>query len=246
MTIYTSTDRFYGGRLILRQPKLGYRAGIDPIFLAAAVTAKPGDSVLDLGAGVGSAGLCLLSRCPAVKVDALEIQSELVALALDNAQANHGFDHFVVHQGDVTLPPDSLAGRCFDWVMTNPPWTEAGTGTAPPAPTKAVGHMEAEADLALWLKAAVGFLRHKGTLVMIHRADRLDDIVAGLVRLKMGAITVCPLYPSADKAAIRVLVSARKGVKSPSAILPGLVLHGADGLYTDAATAILDHGRALV
>jgi tRNA1(Val) A37 N6-methylase TrmN6 len=231
---------------VLRQPKAGYRAGGDPIFLAASLSVKPGDTVLDLGAGVGTAGLCLLARCPTTKVEALEIQSELVSLALDNAQANHGFDHFVVHQGDVSNPPDSLVGRCFDWVMTNPPWTEAGTGTAPPTATKAVGHMESEVDLAQWLKAAVGFLRHKGTLVMIHRADRVDDIVAGLVRHKMGGITIRPLYPCLEKAAIRAIISARKGVNTPAEILPGLILHNADGSFTDAAAAILDHGRALV
>jgi len=245
MTMYTSTDRFYGGRLVLRQPKTGYRAGGDPIFLAAAVAARPDETVLDLGAGVGTAGLCLLARCPKVKVEALEIQGELVALALDNAHANHGFDHFVVHQGDVCNPPDSLAGRSFDWVMTNPPWMEAGTGTSPPARDKALGHMETKTDLSLWLKAAAGFLRHKGRLVMIHRADRMDDIVAILVRLRMGGICIRPLYPSADKAAIRVVVSARKGVRSPAEILPGIVLHRADGNFTPDASAILDQGREL-
>jgi len=228
--------------LILRQPKIGYRAGGDPIFLAASVDAKLGDSVLDLGAGVGTAGLCLLSRCPGIKVDALEIQSELVALALDNAQSNHGFDHFVVHQGDVQDPPDSLTGRTFDWVITNPPWTEAGTGTVPPTLTKAIGHVESDADLSEWLKAATGFLRHKGTVVMIHRADRIDQIIGTLTRLKMGAITIKALYPSVGKSAIRVVISARKGVRTPAEILPGLILHNADGTFTSEANAVLESG----
>ena len=244
MTMHTTSDRFYGGRLTLRQPQSGYRAGGDPIFLAAAVAAKAGESVLDLGAGVGTAGLCLLSRCPGVKVDALEVQSELVALALHNAQANHGFDHFTVHQGDIRHPPESLGERTFDWVITNPPWTEAGSGTAPPDPGKAIGHMESEVDLAGWLKAAHGFLRHKGRLVMIHRADRVDDIVAGLKRLHMGGISLRALYPNIDKPAIRVILSARKGVASPAEILPGLILHNADGSFTPAANALLEQGGA--
>ena len=241
----STSDRFYGGRLQLRQPKVGYRAGGDPIFLAASVAAKAGETVLDLGAGVGTAGLCLLARCPGVKVDALEIQGELVSMALDNAQTNHGFDHFIVHQGDVQTPPDSLKDKVFDWVMTNPPWTEAGTGTPPPAATKAIGHMEAEVDLAEWTKAAVGFLRNKGTLAMIHRADRIDRIVALLVKLHMGAIRIRALYPAMDKPAIRAIVSARKGVKTPAEILPGVVLHNADGSFTPAAMAVLERGESL-
>ena len=245
MTMHTSSDPFYGGRLILRQPKSGYRAGGDPIFLAASAPAKSGDTVLDLGAGVGTAGLCLMARCPGIAVDALEIQSELVAVALANGQSNHGLANFIVHQGDVQNPPDSLRGRSFDWVITNPPWAEAGTGTVPPDASKATGHVESDVDLAGWLKAAVGFLRHKGTMVMIHRADRVDAIVGTLVRLHVGGIKIRPLYPNGGKPAIRVIISARKGVKTPAEILPGLILHNADGTFTPAASAVLEQGEGL-
>ena len=245
MTMHTTSDQFFGGRLILRQPKSGYRAGGDPIFLAAAVKAQAGETVLDLGAGVGTAGLCLLRRCPGVLIDALEIQSELVALALHNAQTNHGLDHLIIHQGDVQNPPSSLQGRSFHWVMTNPPWTQANGGTEPPDASKAMGHMESAVDLLGWLKASVGFLRHKGHLVMIHRADRIDEIVAGLKRLHMGGIHILPLYPTQDKAAIRVIVTARKGVNSPAEILPGLVLHNTDGTFTPAAQAVLEQGEGV-
>ena len=225
------------------QPVHGYRAGGDPIFMAATVVPKVGDQVLDLGAGVGSAGLCLLARCADVTVDALELQPELAQLARENGHTNGFEGRFFVHQGDVLQPPPDLVGRSFHWVITNPPWTQAGAVTVSPVTSRALGRVEGDADLARWLQSACRFLRPKGTLVMIHRADRADQIIAQLVQLKMGAVTLRALYPSADKPANRVIVTARKNMRSPATILPGLVIHQADGSYTPAVAALLEQAQ---
>lgn len=241
----TTLDKFLGGRLVVRQPERGYRAGLDPVFLAAAVPAHSGDRVLDLGCGIGTAALCLLARVAGVHATGLELQPHLAELARANAEANQMADRLTVVEGCLTRPPSLLRGQGFDHVLTNPPWYEAGTATAPPVASKAAGHMEGAADLEAWLRVAVTFLKHKGRLTLIHRADRLADILVALKRRAMGEITVFPLFPKPGRPAVRVVVSARRGVKTPMELLPGMVMHREDGGYSGAAEAVLRHGAAL-
>lgn len=235
----TTTDHFLGGRLVLRQPRDGYRAGSDPVLLAAAVTAAAGDSVLDLGSGVGTAGLCLLSRLADIGVTGLELQADLAALARANAEANGLEGRYQVVEGCLGTRPHALRGRTFHHVITNPPWYEPGTIQAPRAVGKAIGHLEGSADLNDWLRAASRYLRPKGRLWLIHRADHLGRILAGLEGLPLGEVRVAPVWPKRDRAATRVLVTARKDSKAPMELLPGLLAHADDGSYTAEAEAIL-------
>ncbi|MCR6630609.1 MAG: methyltransferase [Magnetospirillum sp.] len=127
----TSEDHFLDGRLVIRQPVDGYRAGSDPVFLAAAVPARAGQCVLDLGCGVGTAGLSLLVRVP-VSVVGLELQPGLARLARANAEANGFGERFQVVEGCLTEPPEAAPYHHFDHVITNPPWYEPGTIRPPP------------------------------------------------------------------------------------------------------------------
>jgi tRNA1(Val) A37 N6-methylase TrmN6 len=243
-TLATTEDHFLGGRLVIRQPVDGYRAGSDPMFLAAAVPGRAGERVLDLGCGVGTASLCLLARLPELSVVGLELQPGLAGLARANAEANGCAGSFQVVEGCLTTPPDGVPYHHFDHVITNPPWYEPGTIRPPAAESKAIGHME-EVQLGEWLKQAVRFLKPKGRLFVVHRADRLGDILAGLAPLRVGEVRVFPLWPKDGKAATRVVVAARKDAKTPLEVLPGLLLHHPDGTYTDKADDILRRGAAL-
>lgn len=240
-------DRLLNGRVRLRQPAKGYRAAIDPIFLAAAVPAGHPCSVLDLGCGVGAAALCLLARLPEAEVTGLEAQSELAAVARDNAELNGWAHRFEVVEGDVAdrgaLAGRASAGRGFDEVLCNPPHHAAGM-TAAPEPAKAKATHEVGAALDDWVEAALAHVRHKGAVTFIHRADRLDDLLAGL-RGRAGGIVVFPLWPKPGQAARRVLVRARKGVRAPLTLAAGLVLHDDDGRFTAAAEGVLREGRGL-
>lgn len=237
-------DRLLGGRLRLFQPRRGYRAAIDPVLLAAAVPARAGDRVLDLGCGVGAAALCLAMRVAGVAVEGLEVQPELVALARRNAAANGLDGRLALFEGDLAHPSADLKGASFDHVMMNPPFAEEGQGTPPPDTGKAIAHVEGRADLEAWIGRALRFLKPKGRLVAIHRADRLDAVLAALAT-KAGGIEIIPLWPGGGKAAKRVIVRARKGVRTPLALKPGLVLHEADGRYTAEAESILRDGAAI-
>lgn len=241
----TTEDHFLGGRVVVRQPRDGYRAGSDPMFLAAAVPGRAGERVLDLGCGVGTASLALMARLEAVRVTGLELQPELAGLARFNAERNGFAERFTVVEGCLTAPPALIRGQGFDHVITNPPWYEAGTIRVPAAESKAIGHVEGDLDLAAWLKAAVRFLKPKGRLFIIHRADRLGDILAGLKPLKVGEVRVFPLWPKPGRAATRVVVAARKDAKTPLDVLPGLMLHAEDGGYTQRADDVLRRAAPL-
>ncbi|PKU22261.1 tRNA1(Val) (adenine(37)-N6)-methyltransferase [Telmatospirillum siberiense] len=239
-----SEDALLDGRVKFRQPVDGYRAAIDPVFLAAAVPAKDGQSVLDVGSGVGAASLCLAARVPGARLFGLEAQPPLVALARENIAMNGMTGRVESLIGSLQAPPPRLAPGSFHHVMTNPPYQALDEGRASPHPGKAMANQEGEVDLAAWMRFAINMLQPKGTLVVVYRADRLDDLLAALNR-RVGEIVILPLWPKAGRPAKRVLLRARKGVSSPVTLLPGMILHEEDGRYSASADAVLRHGAAL-
>ena len=239
-----SHDRLLGGRIELAQPRTGYRVAIDAVLLAAAVAARPGERVLDLGTGVGGAALCLAFRVPEAAVVGLELQDGLAALAAGNIAAN-GLGHRVrVVTGDLRDPPPELAPGSFDRVMANPPYLREGAHTPSPDRSRARANGESGAVLADWIAAAARMLRPKGYLTLIHRADRLDEAIS-LLHKEFGALVVFPLWPRAGVAAKRVLLTGRLGAASPARLAPGLVLHDAGGGFTAEAEAVLRDGGRL-
>lgn len=231
-----SEDRLLGGRVLLRQPKIGYRAAIDPVLLAASLDPKPGGHVLDIGCGAGAAALCLLARRPDLSITGIEIQPDLADLARQNAALNGVAERFQVVEGDVATL--HLEER-FDMTMSNPPFLPPDRGNAPPDASKALAHVEGEADLPAWTKFAASVLPHRGTLTLIHRADRLTELLGALESARFGSVVIFPLWPRTETAAKRVLVRAAKDGRAPLVLSPGLLLHGADGGFTPAAETIL-------
>lgn len=233
----TSEDALLGGRVRLLQPAEGYRVAVDPVLLAAAVEPPRGASVLDLGCGVGGAALCLLARRPDLTVTGLELQPDLAVLAVENASLNGVVERFRVVTGDAA-DPEALAGARFAAIMSNPPYLPAGQGSAARSASRGLAHLESSLDLAGWVRVALGLLEPKGRLTLVHRADRLAEVLASLAG-RAGAITVAPLWPRQGQAAKRVLVAATKGSRAPGRLLPGLVLHGPGQRFTAEAEAIL-------
>lgn len=231
--------------MLIRQKLRGARAAIDPVFLAAAVPAEPHQSVLDIGCGSGAATLCLASRVPQCRIFGLELQRDMARLAADNVALNGMTGRVAIIAGDLLRPPPRLSPGMFDHVMANPPFLARGRGTPAPDAAKAAATVEGEAALADWVRFALTMARDKATLTFIHRADRIDALLA-LLAGRAGEIVVFPLWPAAGRDASRVIVRARKQIASPARIAPGLVLHEADGRFTAAADAVLRGGEALV
>jgi tRNA1(Val) A37 N6-methylase TrmN6 len=239
-------DRLLGGRVSLRQPARGYRVAIDPVLLAAAVPAAAGERVLDAGAGSGAAALCLAVRVPGCKVVGIELQRALQQIAAANVVQNDLGERVAMLAGDLVRPPPGLAWGSFDHVMTNPPHLAAATASASPLAERAIAHVEGAAPLSLWLQRCVRMLKPAGILTVIHRAERVGEILTVLGEC-LGALVVFPLWPGEPhRAAKRVLVQGRKGSRAPLALLPGLVLHQPDGRLSAAAEAVLRHGEPLL
>lgn len=237
-------DSLLGGRLIIRQPIQGYRIAIDPLLLSAAISVEPGESILDVGAGVGAAALCLAVRFPYCRVMGIERQKDLVRLATDNIRLNNLRDRVEVLHGDLQSPPPRLAAGSYAQVISNPPYFETHRGRLSPVASKALSNHEESSDMEAWLKFCLLMLKPSGKLTFIYRADMLDRLLH-LFYGKVGDINVYPLWPARAKSAKRVIVQGIKGTKGGLTLLNGMCLHNEDGSFTPAADAILRNGDAL-
>jgi tRNA1(Val) A37 N6-methylase TrmN6 len=236
-----SDDGFLDGRLKILQPIKGFRAGIDSVFLAASVPAQAGETVIEAGAGVGVAALCLMCRCPGTHLTGIEIDPDYAALCEENAKRNNLLDRLSLIRGDLRSWPAGAAS--FDHAMANPPFQQEGRSTPSPLPLKAKAHAFGENDLHLWVDFLLAMLRPGGTMTIVNRTESLANLLSALDG-RCGAVTISPLFPRAGSAASRIIVQAVKNSKAPLRLLPGLVLHGTGNDFTPEAQAVLRAGQA--
>lgn len=240
-------DRFLGGRLILTQPRRGYRAGIDPVLLAASVPARPGDTVLDLGCGAGAALLCLGARVPGLALAGLERNPDYAGLCRDNARAN-GFTADIV-TGDLAAMPATLKARRFAHVIANPPYFDRTRGTAAPDPLRETA-LGDSVPLDLWVETAARRTAPGGSVTFIQRAERLPELIAAM-QTCLGSLALLPVVPRAGRAARLVLLRGRKGGRAAFCCRDSWILHSGghhvrDGDdYTPETSLILREGAAL-
>ncbi|MFG1241079.1 methyltransferase [Xanthobacter sp. V7C-4] len=244
-----TTDSVLGGSLTLRQPKAGHRVGHDALLLAAFAPADR-RRMVDLGAGVGSCGLAFLTRVPQASGVLVEIAPELADLARDNAALNDLSARVEVVTADVTRlgrpsGPDVPQAGAADLVLTNPPFNDTAQHRVSPDAARARAHMADGTLLEEWVRAADRCLAARGVICLIHRPQALAEILAALDG-RFGAVEILPVHPRPDRPAVRLLVRAVKGRRTPPALLPGLILTDADGNPTAAADAVLRQGGGLV
>ncbi len=235
-------DRILGGRLVLRQPAKGYRAGMDAALLAAACDAPAGARVIEPGCGAGAVILAAAARRPGTHFVGVERDPALAALAQTNIAANALGDRVEAKAGQVGERP--TAGRRYDAALCNPPFFDDASALRAPHPAKA-GAWMADDGFPAWASFLLAAVRDGGTITLIHRADRLADILTAF-GAKAGSFQIRAIHPFADEPAKRVLARAVRGGKAPLQLLPPLVLHErAGGKHTAEAEAILRGEAAL-
>jgi tRNA1(Val) A37 N6-methylase TrmN6 len=232
------------GRVRLRQPARGYRAGMDAALLAAAVDASPGQTVIEAGCGAGAVLMQIAARRPGVVLTGIERDPAMAALAMENAALNGMEATATIRQGDVAAGFRALGRAPADWVVSNPPFFDDAKALRAPSEGKR-GAWMADDGLRAWTGFLLKAVREGGRIVMIHRADRLADLLA-LLGDKAGSFAVRPVHPFADEPAKRVLVHAVKTGRAPLRLLPPLVLHDREGgKHSAQAEAILRGEAAL-
>lgn len=242
----TTLDAFLGGRLELKQPRRGYRAGVDPVLLSAAVPAKPGHSILDLGCGVGAALLCLGARIPGLDLTGVEKQTAYADLARDNA-ARNGITARIA-TADLASLPDEIRQRRFDHVIANPPYFDRAKGTAATGLREdALGET---LPLEVWVATGARRLMPRGRMSVIQKADRLPELMTAMASA-LGSLIIRPIQPRAGRDAALVIVQGRKEGRSPARLVAPFVMHaGADHSddcqdYTQNAEDVLRYGKNL-
>ena len=244
-----TADAVLGGRLRLEQPRRGHRFGHDAILLAAACPARKGERAVDLGAGVGAAGLALAKRIDGLMVMLVEVDAQLAALAMENVRRNGLALRVSTALLDVAAPARAFAAaglhpESAERVLMNPPFNDPERQRTSPDRRRRFAHSLPRGVLVDWVKTAARLLRARGTLTMIWRADGLAEVLRSL-EPAFGAVAVLPVHSRMGDAAIRILVRASKASRAPLAILPGLFLNDELGRPTARAASVLRDGAAL-
>ena len=245
-SLETTDDGFLGGELKMLQPRRGYRAGLEAVFLAAAVPAEDGDTALEAGCGVGVASLCLAHRVAGVRITGVELEPTLVELARENANRN-GLDRtadFTVCDIRGGTDGSSIGQNSRAHVFANPPFFTADSARRSDDALKNRAHICERRDLDAWVRFLVSIVRPGGTVTLIYRAEGLGDLLHLLDR-RVGDCRIFPLYPRATQPASRVIIQGHKGSKAPASLLRGVVLHGDGDEFTAEAQDVLRHGEAL-
>lgn len=237
-------DRLLGGRLTLRQSRQGYRAGMDAALLAAACDARLNERVIEPGCGPGAALLSAAARRPGAIFTGLERDPDALALATSNIALNSMEDRVHAIAGDIARPFSHLELKPFDAALANPPFFDDPGALRGPAPARKAAWI-ADEGLAGWTAFLLKAVREGGTITIIHRAERLGDLIA-LLSEKAGSFRVRPIHPFPDAPAKRVIIRGIKTGKAPLVLLPPLVLHERGGAkHTPEADAILKGESAL-
>lgn len=227
----TLDDLIIGGRK-MRQPRQGYRMGLDAVLLSAFVSCVAGHQVADLGTGAGALPLLLTARYPGINVRAVEIQAELALLARENVLINGLSDQVTIYNQDLTSIHHQWGSGSFDLVVTNPPYRIPGSGGTSPNKQKRIATEEICCSLSDVITTSARLVSNTGTVALVHKPERLADIIREFTGNNLQPVRLCFVHPQQDKAASLILLEGRKKSKQALVVEPSLIVHEIDMSYT--------------
>ena len=231
MSIYT-TDTFFNGQLSVKQSRHGYRFSIDAVLLAHLAVVRPGERVVDLGAGCGIVSLLLAYKYPDIRLYGIELQQELVIAAKDNVSANHMQDQITILQVDMKTLTTGFVGGPVDLVISNPPYRKSGSGRINPDSQKALARHEINITLEGVIMTALRLLKRAGRFVVIYPAERMADILTRMSSAGIEPKWLCMIHSSQKTHAKLMVIEGVKGGRPRMKIAPPLIIYREDGTYT--------------
>lgn len=237
-----SNDSLFGGRLICRQQRQGYRFSVDAVLAAHFLRPQPGDTVLDLGCGCGIISLILAYRHPDMRVAGLEVQDELAALAAENVIANSLADRISIVHGDLRHMDRYAAPESFDAVVCNPPYRRSGHGRISPRGQRARARHEIDAGLDDIVRAASFAVKNRGSVVVVYPAGRAAALIAALKGERLEPRRLQPVYsyPASTEATLVLAEGVKNGGEAVRVLAPFYLYRGQNGPLSEAMHALYE------
>ncbi len=222
--------------LFILQKMDAFRFGLDAVLLSNFVVARRHQKVLDLGTGTGIIPILLAAKTEAQSITGIEIQPDISAMAQRSVDGNGLNNRVKIVTGDIKSAVSLLGASIFDVIVSNPPYTKVGGGLVNPSESKAIARHELFCTLEDVLVNTAALLKPQGEFFMVHRPDRLTDIMEGMRKVKIEPKLlrlVCPR--EGDKPSL-ILIKGLKNGNPGLAILPNLVMYDQGGQYTEEAS----------
>lgn len=212
----------------------GFCYGIDSVLLSDfAKNIKNNSVVLDLGTGTGILGFLLIAKTKIKKIFGIEVQQEIADMAKRSIMMNNVDEKFEIINCNIKDLEKNLKIDSFDAIITNPPYKKMNSGKTNENEIKLISRHEVKADLSDFIKVSFKMLKDKGTLFMVHRAERLVDIMAEMRKYKMEPKRIRFVYSNETSDSKLVMIEAVKNGKSSVKIEKPLYVYNEDGSYTD-------------
>jgi len=224
------------GLKIIQNPE-GFCFGIDAVLLANHVKLKPGDRVVDLGTGTGIIPILLAGKSKTCGFQGLEIQDSVFRMAKRSVLLNGLEDRIEILQGDIKTVTDLFSKSIYDVVTANPPYMHR-EGLINPKDAKAISRHEVACNLEDVVKGASALLRTHGRFYMIHRPNRLVDIMYYMRKHDVEPKELTMIQSKKGKAPKLLIIEGKKGSKRELKIKEPLIIYEEDGSYTKDALAL--------
>lgn len=219
----------------------GFCFGIDAVLLAAFSQIKKDDYVIDLGTGTGIIPILLAGKTEAEKIMGVEIQSEMAEMAKRSISLNNLNERISIVEGDLKNIADICGLGKFDVVTCNPPYMSCGGGLVNPNDSKAISRHEIACTLNDVIISAGRLLKNKGKFNMVHRPERLIDIIYFMRENKLEPKRLQMVSPTFSSSPNLLLIEGVKNARPMLKVLPTVYVYNKKGEYTEQIDEI--YGR---